>query len=253
MLRKGRAGMLLAAGLLVAVVTSGAVALAQEKPSLEPEAARILEASLERIGGAASFTFRAEITNDTVLPSGQEIQFPGMLEVAVRRPNGFSNTFVGEQRTSRSWFDGETFTLLNSGKNVYARWRSPGGLDDLLGAMRTQLGFTPPLAPLLRRNVAAKAMAKVTSGFIAGRGVIGGTSCKHLAFRGEKTDWQVWVAEQGDPLIKRIVVTYKLEASPRRYAATFLSWDFAPRLSDADFAFTPPPGAVQGEFEVVGQ
>ncbi len=251
MLRKGMMRTLLAVGLALVAVTSLSEVRAQEPPAIEPEAARILKAALERIGGAKSFTFRAEVTSDVPLPGGQKLQFPGVLEVAVRRPDGFWNMFEGEQRTVRSWYDGKNFTLLNSGKNVYACWPAPERLDDLFGSMRDKLGFTPPLAPLLRENLAATALEKVTAGSIVGRGVIAGTPCRHLAFRGAKTDWQVWVAEQGEPLIKRIIITYKLEAAAPQYAATFLSWDFAPSLSDAIFAFTPPAGAVQCEFEPV--
>jgi len=249
MLRKGMMGAFLAAGLSLMAVTGMPAARAEEKAAIEPEAARILKAALERIGGATSFTFRAEITKDSPLPSGQKIQFPGTLEVAVRRPNGFWNIVEGEQRTARSWYDGKTFTLLDGGKNVYACWPAPGKLDDLFGTMKDTLGFAPPLVPLLRDNLAATALAKVASGFIVGVGVIGETRCRHLAFRGEKTDWQVWVAEEGEPVIKRLVITYKLEPGSPQYAATFLSWDFAPRLSDDAFNFTPPPGAVQCEFE----
>ena len=251
MLRKGVVGALLAAGLVLAAMTGAPVVCAEQKPAIEPEAARILEAALARIGVAKSFTFRAEVMKDAALPSGQKIQFPGTLEVAVRRPNGLWNTYEGEQRTSRSWYDGKTFTLLNGGKNVYACWPAPGKLDDLFGAMKDQLGFTPPLAPLLRDDIETTALAKVTSGFIVGRGVIGGTRCRHHAFRGEKTDWQIWVSEDGEPVLKRIIITYKLEPAAPQYAATFLSWDFAPNLSDAVFAFTPPQGAVQCEFEPV--
>lgn len=251
MSRQGMTGALLAAGLALMAVTSVPVARAEEKPAIEPEAVRIFKVALERIGGAKSFTFRAEVMNDTPLPSGQKIQFPGTLEVAVRRPNGFWNSFEGEQRTARSWYDGKTFTLLNGVKNVYACWPAPEKLDDLFGTMKDKLGFTPPLTPLLRDNLATAALAKVTSGFIVGRGVIGETQCRHLAFRGEKTDWQVWVSEEDEPVIKRIIITYKLEPATPQYAATFFSWDFAPRLSDAVFAFTPPQGAVQCEFEPV--
>jgi len=251
MLRKRMAPALLAFGLALAAATSLPTARAAEQPPIDPEAARILKAALERIGGAKSFTFQAEVTKDVLLPSGQKIQFPGKIEVAVRRPNGFWNLIEGEQRIARSWYDGKTFTLLNSGKNVYASWPAPEKLDDLFVAMKEKLGFTPPLAPLLRENPAAMAMAKITSGVIVGRGGIGATACWHLAFRGAKTDWQFWVAEHGEPIIKRIIISYKLEPDVPQYAATFLSWDFAPRLSDAVFSFTPPQGAVQCEFEPV--
>lgn len=251
MLRRGMTGALLAASLALAAVMGIPVARAEEKPAIEPEAARILKTALERIGGAKSFTFRAEVTDDTPLPSGQKIQFPGTLKVAVRRPNGFWNMFEGEQRTARSWYDGRTFTLLNDGKNVYACWPAPESLGDLFNTMKDKLGFTPPLAPLLRDDIAATALAKVASGFIVGRGLIGETRCSHLAFRGEKTDWQVWVSEDAEPVIKRIIITYKLEPGSPQYAATFHSWDFAPSLGDAVFTFTPPQGAVQCEFEPV--
>jgi hypothetical protein len=249
MQRKTTTGALVAIGLALAAVASMPAARAQEKPPIEPEAARILTAALERIGGAKSFTFRAEVVKDTPLPSGQKLQFPGMLEVAVRRPNGLWNMIEGEQRTARSWYDGKTFTLLDGAKNVYACWPAPGKLDDLFSTMKDKLGFAPPLAPLLRDNLAASALAKVASGFVVGRGVIDKIQCRHLAFRGGKTDWQVWVSEDGEPVIKRIVITYKLEPGAPQYAATFISWDFAPHLNDADFAFTPPQGAVQCEFE----
>jgi hypothetical protein len=242
-------GMLLAAGLALAAAVGMPAARAEEKPAIDPEAARILKAVLERIEKAPSFTFRAEVATDAPLPSGQKIQYPGMLEVAVRRPNGLWNMFEGEQRTVRSWYDGKTFTLLNSGKNVYACSAAPERLDDLLGTMKEKLGFTPPLAPLLRDNLVATALAKITSGSVVGRALIGETSCLHLAFRGKKTDWQFWVSEHGEPLIKRVVITNKLEPGAPQFTATFLSWDFAPRLSDAVFSFTPPQGAVRCEFD----
>lgn len=249
--RACKAWLLLAAGLVLAAGVRAAAA--EVKPLVEPEAAQTLKAALERIAGAASFAYRAEVTNDTPLPSGQKLQFSGTLEVAVRRPNGLRSAFDGEQRTTRSWYDGRTFTLLNVGKNVYARWPAPQKLDDLLGAMNDTIGFTPPLSPLLREGVATTVLAKVTSGFTVGRSLVGGVPCRHLAFRGERTDWQVWVSEEGEPVLKRIVITYNQEPSAPQFAATFLAWDFAPRLADDVFGFTPPPGAVQGEFEPMGE
>ena len=251
MLRRAMAGVVLAAGLALAAATGAPPVRAEQKPQVAPEAARILKTALERIGAARSLTFRAEVMKDAVMPSGQKIQFPGTLTVAVRRPNGLWNVVEGEHRTVRSWYDGKTFTLLNDVKNVYACWAAPDKLDDLFGTMKDKLGFVPPFAPLLRDDPAALALSKVESGFVVGRGLIGGTPCHHLAFRGGKTDWQVWVSEEAEPVVKRIVITYKLEPGAPQYAVTFLSWDFAPSLSDADFAFTPPQGAIQCEFEPV--
>jgi hypothetical protein len=248
-LPKGRSGALFAGCCALAVAAAVSAARAETGPAIEPEAAQTLKAALDRIAGAPSFTYRAEVTSDTPLPTGQKIQLSGTLEVAVRRPDGFWSSFDGEQRTSRIWYDGKTLTLLNNGKNVYACWPAPGRLDDLFAAMKDELGFTPPLSRLLRESVSTTALAKAKSGFTVGRSVIGGVPCRHLAFQGQKTDWQFWVSEDGDPVLKRIVITHKEEASAPQFTATFQAWDFAPRLTDATFRFTPPQGAIQCEFE----
>jgi hypothetical protein len=249
MLPRGRAGSFLVAGLAIVVVAGLGTARADSAPEIEPEAAQTLKAALDRIAVAASFTYRAEVTSDVPLPSGQKILLSGTLEVAVRRPDGFWSSFDGEQRTSRTWYDGKTFTLLNNGKNVYACWPAPGTIDELFARMKDELGFRPPLSHLLRASVSTTALAAAKSGFTVGRSVIGGVPCRHLAFQGEKTDWQVWVSESGEPTLKRVVITHKLEAGSPQFAATFLAWDFAPQLSDATFHFTPPQGAIQCEFE----
>jgi hypothetical protein len=246
---RGRAGAVAVVGCALFLLAGGGVVRAGAVPEIEPEAAQTLKTALDRIAGSASFTYRAEITSDTPLPSGQKIQLSGTLEVAVRRPDGFWSSFDGEQRTSRIWYDGKTFTLLNNGKNVYACWARPGKIDDLFGALKKELGFTPPLSLLLRESVSTTALANAKSGFTVGRAVIGGVACRHLAFRGEKTDWQFWVSEDGEPVIKRIVITHKEETDSPQFAATFLAWNFAPGLADTTFRFAPPPGAIQCEFE----
>src|SRR5512137_1127137 len=98
---RGRAGAVAVAGCALALLAGGGVARAGAVPEIEPEAAQTLKTALDRIAGSASFTYRAEITSDTPLPSGQKIQLSGTLEVAVRRPDGFWSSFDGEQRTSR--------------------------------------------------------------------------------------------------------------------------------------------------------
>jgi hypothetical protein len=246
-----RTAALLALCLAAAAGSSGAAAAAEEKASIEPAAAKALTAALERIAAAKTLIYRVDITNEAVLPSGQRIQYAGTLETAVRRPDGMRTRFEGEQRSTRSWFDGKTFTQLTGNENVYACWPSPGNLETLLDSLKEKLGFTPPLSLLLHEHVATSALARVQTGFTVGKASIGGVACTHLAFRGENSDWQVWVTEGAEPVIKRIVITRKTEPGSPQYSATFLEWNFSPALDDAAFAFTPPPGAAQCEFQPV--
>jgi hypothetical protein len=244
----------LAAALLTLPQADGAGgARAAEGPSIEPQAAATLRSALDKIAAAKSFSFRAEVLNDSPLPSGEKIQFPGVLDVAVRRPDRLRVRLDGEQRASHSWYDGKTFSLLSPEANTFASCPGPERLDDLFTQLRENYGFTPPLAILLREDVAERTFARVRTGHTVGRGVVGGVDCTHLAFRGENVDWQVWVAAEGAPLIKRVVITWKNEPGAPQFIATFLAWDFDARLDDAEFAFTPPKDAVQCEFGAFGK
>lgn len=242
----------LLAGALLALAGAGDAARAAEGASIEPQAESLLRAALGKVAGAGSFTFRAETVDDVPLPSGERVEFPGTLEVAVKRPNRLRLRSDGGRRGARSWYDGKTYVLLSPEANTYATCPGPERLDDLFTQLRENYGFTPPLSTLLRADVVERVFARVRSGHVVGTETIGGAPAAHLAFRGEKVDWQVWVAAAGEPLIRRIVITWREQPGAPQYAATFLSWEFEPRLEDADFAFTPAPDAVRCEFETLG-
>ena len=245
-------------GVLLLVLLLGVSAAAAEQPAavpagadaahLEPAAVTSLTAALARIAAAANFAFSAEITSDAPLGSGEKIQFTGKLDVAVRRPDGLRVVFDGEPRTTRSWYDGRRFTHFDPGGNAYATCEAPPNLEGLFPLMREQLGFTPPLSMLLHENVVQEALAGVASGYTVGTALVGGVPTSHLAFRGETTDLQVWIAEEGAPVIKRMVVTLRDAPAAPQFSVTFTSWDFDASFSAADFAFSAPPGAVECDF-----
>jgi hypothetical protein len=253
MVRRRIAKIALVACLAAATAAGGQRALAAEPPAVEPAAERLLRAALERIAAAKTFSFIAEIASDTALPSGQRVQYTGRIETAVRRPDGLRISLDGEQRSTRSWYDGKTYTLLDVGQNVYACWPGPGRLEDLLDTMKERLGFSPPLSLLLHEDVATKAFTRIQRGFTVGPATLGGVAVQHLAFGGEKNDWQLWVTEGPEPVIRRIVITFKREEGSPQFSASFLAWDFGPRIDDGLFSFAPPAGAMQCDFRLMKQ
>lgn len=234
---------------LAVLLLHAAPAAAAEPPTVEPRATEILNAALKHIAGAPSLTLRAEVVSETVLPSGMKLQYPGTLEVTLRRPDRLLYRLDSEQHRVASWYDGKVFTLLDSDKNVCASTAVPKGLGPLFDDMAARLGFRPPLSALLREDNVGAFTRGIESGFYVGRGVVGGTACHHLAFRQQNVDLQLWVAEEGAPLVKRIVITRKnLAAMPQR-AYTVTAWDFGADIADAVFNFEPPPNVVRCEFQ----
>jgi hypothetical protein len=219
------------------------------EPSVEPRAAELVKAALTHLSRAGNIALRAEMTAETALPSGEKLQYPATLEVSLRRPDRLRYTIDGERRRIGGWYDGKTFTLRDGEKNVCAATPAPRSLSALFDGLKEKYGFRPPLAILLREDSADAALKGVTSGFHAGRGKVDGVLCEHLAFRQEKIDWQIWIAAEGDPVIKRIVMIRKQLPGAPQLSFTFLSWDFKTALEDARFVFEPPQGAVWCEFQ----
>ena len=58
-------------------------------------------------------------------------------------------------------------------------------------------------------------------------------------------DWEVWIQVTGDPLPRKLAITYKAFPGTPRYLATLQRWDTKGLFKDDVFAFTPPEGAVQ--------
>lgn len=235
--------------MLSLLLLRGAPASGAEQPPVEPRATEILNAALKHLAGAPSLTLRAEVVTETVLASGIKLQFPGTLQVMLRRPDRLSYRLDSEQRRIAAWYDGKSFTLLDSEKNVCASTPAPKGLGPLFDDMAARLGFRPPLSVLLREDSASVVTRGIEAGFYVGRGEVGGTACHHLAFRQKNVDLQLWVAAEGDPVIKRIVITQKKVAAMPQRAYTVTSWDFNAELGDAVFNFEPPPDVVRCEFQ----
>lgn len=224
-------------------------ATAGEQSGVEQRAAEILNAALTHLAGSASFRIRSEVISESVLPSGLRIHYPGTLELAVRRPDRLWYKLESEQRRVAAWYDGKTFTLLDSEKNTCAGTSAPQSLGMLFDDMAQRLGFRPPLSVLLREDSPSIVPKRMLSGFYVGRGVLGGTDCHHLAFRQESVDLEFWVAADGAPIVKRIVIVQKRRPAVPQLAYTIVSWEPNAALDEALFRFVPPTNVVRCDFQ----
>ncbi len=70
-----------------------------------------------------------------------------------------------------------------------------------------------------------------------------GVPSDHLAARGADVDFQIWIAQGEQPLIQRVVLTYKLEEGAPQFWAEFSDWNFNPAVPASKFEFQPPADA----------
>jgi hypothetical protein len=222
---------------------------AEEKRSIEPRAEEIIRAALSHLAGAASLRLRAEVLTEATLPSGDKLQYPGTLEIALRRPDRIWYRLDGEQRRVTAWYDGKEFTLLDSEKNVCASTPASKGLGPLFDEMAAKLGFRPPMSPLVREDSVAAFLQRTRSGYYVGHGEINGRASHHLAFQQQNADVQFWVAAEGEPQLLRVVITSKRRPAEPQLSYTILSWTLNPALDDSLFAAKIPEGVVHCEFQ----
>jgi hypothetical protein len=94
--------------------------------------------------------------------------------------------------------DKQKLALANSGTATLSR-PDNGRNADAYGRCGTNTAGQFLGADLLQSNLSDALMPLVTDVKDLGSGVIGGAECDHLAFRTDKVDRQIWIAEGARP------------------------------------------------------
>lgn len=228
-------------------------ARAAEGRAVDAKAEQILKASMDYLKEAKGYTFHAEITVDTPTPSGVKVQYAASWDVAVRRPDRVRTAYHGDIRNSRSWYDGKTFTLMNLDRNFYAQWEAPSNVDELIDKVQEKLGVRIPLNTLLRSNPFEHAMSGVQTATYLGLHRVHGEFCHHIVLTHEDLDVQVWIADGSEPVVRKVVLTFKNAPEDPQFTAYLSEWDLSAHLPDIVFSFIPPEGAAKIDFMPVEQ
>jgi hypothetical protein len=234
---------------LVIVMLAGWPQPGRAQPAgIDPQAEKLLKRMSDYLAGRQQFTAKAESTLEAVLTSGQKIQFDSPATLVVSRPNKLHAHRKGDIANQEFFYDGKTLTLYNPRENLYATAAAPPTLDEMLDFAREKLDVIAPAAELLYKNAAEKMLKESSSGFVVGQSVVGGVKCTHLAFRGSEVDWQIWIEDGDKPLPRKFILTSKQVKGEPQFTVVIRSWDLAPKLTNAEFSFTPPKGAKKIEF-----
>jgi len=230
--------------LLIFGLLAGA-ATASENTS--PEADAVLKAMSDFLGQTKAFSADADIDLEIVSHSGQKFQLSSSGTILMNRPSNFYITKKGMVSDIAFIYDGSTLTLHGKRINAYAQIKVDGTTDDAILAYEMETGIPAPGADLLLNNAYEIMSSGVLKGMYIGKAVVDGYTCHHLAFREDKTDWQLWVRDGNMPLPMKYVITTKWHTAAPQYEIRFRNWNTNPSISPEQFRFTPPSDAVQLE------
>lgn len=202
------------------------------------------------ISGVRYFSFEVEDTIDEVLENGQKVQYSHRRSAIVdRRGNKLRIDTSGDIANRSVWKDGKTITMLDRTHNVYGQIDDPGTIDEAIDYMATHYGVSLPLADLLSENPYDVLMREVRSGQYVGLHSVGVFDCHHLAFTQDEIDWQIWIDAGDQPVVRKLVITYKSLPAQPQYVMTILrpmEFDTIPVVGA--FVFKAPEGAEKIEF-----
>lgn len=196
------------------------------------------------LAAAEKFRMTVRVGYDVVQENGQKIEFGEIREITVQRPDRVRIEEVASHGARNlMMFDGKTISILDQDAKRYAQAPQPGDIDTSVIYFVRDLQMRLPLAPMLMRHFPQELEKRLQSVDLVEETDILGQPALHLAGRTASIDFQVWIAEGGQPLPLRIVLSYREAEGHPRFWADFSHWNFAPRIEADTFVFSPPEGA----------
>ena len=217
------------------------------------QAEQLLRAACQYLAEAPFFSLDAEIWREHIDDAGQKVQFARQADMQIKRPDRLRAEIFSPHSQRGFWYDGKSLAILDRKRNLFSTTSMPGNLDGALDAAHDQFGIDLPLIDLALSDPYKSAMAKVKSATYFGLATAIGFQCHHLAFTQDNIDWQIWIQDGPQPLIRKFVITHKNEEGSPEFTALIRDWDFVNRISESNFAFEPPSGAMKIEMRKDGE
>ena len=228
------------AALMIGAGTAAAADSSDSKSLLDPQADALLKKMSDYMAGLKSFSADSYVFDEQIMGDGFKMSVLRTGSIKVQRPNKLAISRKGELRDQHAVFDGKQLALY--GKTIDAMVTVPvsGDIDAALDASTDAFGSELPARDLLSEDAYTPLMEPVTESAYLGTVDIGGNSCRHLAFRTDEVDWQLWVQEGDVTLPCRYTITSKWLAMAPSYTVSFANWQVDQDFPASDFELTAP-------------
>lgn len=243
-LRLAAVGVCLGLAIAIATPTLGATPTTPATASdVDPAAVEALRGMSAYLQSLSTFALTSQASLDLVANDGQKIQFEGVVNYKVRKPDAFVIDVVSDEWTRSYIYDGHDFTLYAPKLGYFSTLQAPATIRETVNYVEDRFGLSLPLDDLFRWSEPDGTRAdSLRSAFLVGVETIEGVKTNHYAFREGDIDWQVWIQQGDQPLPRKLVIVNRRDPADPAYIAR-LSWTLNPPLSNDDFAFHPDKDA----------
>ena len=234
------------------VFFSASVAMADEqveqssktvKPTtVEPYALKVMKSSSDFLAAAKQFSVSAEVWQELEDKNGNLLQFSKNVELKVHRPNQLRVDIKRGTPTRSIYYDGKTLTVQDHKTSCFGQVDAPETIDAMIDKAESTFAISLPLEDLVLSKPFGGSSKKAKAAQYLGKGNVLGVSCHHLAFQSDTVQWQVWVDDGVQPLVRKMLIIFQEEKGAPRFTALFNHWDVTTPLGKHLFEFAPPPG-----------
>jgi hypothetical protein len=185
-----------------------------------------------------------ELTGEVVLEDGQKLQHTAKADIDVARPNMLRARMFSARSEREIYFNGKLATIFLPAQKDYSTVELAGTNTDLVTRLKERYGVELPLSDLFLWGTPDAPLDKIDSAMNAGQDFIGKDLCNHFAFRQGDYDWQIWIAADGKPLPRKLVIINRADDA-RPQSVSTIDWNLSPGFDNAVFTFVPPKGATR--------
>jgi hypothetical protein len=240
---------------LLACVSVGALSVIQISARAETAQETAIDAAtstaLTRMSEtlkSKEFSFRVRTVRAYVGGNGELLHIAHTTKTVVRRPDRLAAEVVGDDVSSKVFYNGKTLVVYGATQKQYASVPAPGEIGGMLDVAENRMKIDFPLADLLTDNPGKSLLSGVTSGGQVGMATIDGTPCRHFFFiQSPDLDLELWLEDNERALPRRVFVTYRSLPGHPTFLAELSDWDFSIHPSDGDFEFQPPAEVARVE------
>lgn len=218
--------------------------------AVNPGAVQALKDMGAFLQGLKRYHVATELTGEVVLEDGQKLQHSAHADIDVQRPDRLRARMTSARTEREIYFDGKRATIFLPGQNDYSSIDFTGSNADLVTGLKERYGVELPLSDLFLWGTPAAPLDKIDSAMNAGQDFIGKDLCNHFAFRQGDYDWQIWIAAEGKPLPRKLVIINRADDA-RPQSVSTIDWNLSPGFDDAVFTFVPPKGATRVELHAL--
>jgi hypothetical protein len=234
------------AGVLIALTISAchdaAGPTASDKKSVptteaekKAQGAAILTQMSDKLLAAETLSFSTVESIERVKRNNEKATINIERQIKVRRPDKMWFKATGD-RDLECNYNGKVVTLISHKEKVFGEFPAAPTLDETADMISSKYDIALPVADLLTTDPRGALTDDQTVGGWVKRETIEGVDCNTLAYQHPNVEFTIWIPASGDPLPKKLQITYKARRGQPTSTIVFKDWNLSPQFSKETFA-----------------